>query len=110
MKIMPSPLYHSAEPWVCPSSTRKSALRNSSTRVDNFLRGLAHEFVVLRGLAGMKTLIADTLPSGSPGLCRHPGTTFQHSRGRDKPLASAALVASPQCSESKAAWEYSIMR
>src|SRR6266581_2387624 len=105
MKIMSSPLYHSAEPWVCPSSTRKSALRNSSTKDDNVLRALPNEFAVLRSFAGMKTLIADTLPSGSPGLCRHLGTTFQHSRGRDKPLASAALVASPPYSESKAAWE-----
>src|ERR1700730_5762524 len=105
MKIMSSPPYHSAEPWACPNSTRKSVLRNSSTRDDNFLRALPNEFAVPRGLAGMKTLIADTLPSDSPGLCRHLGTMFQHSPGRDKPLASVALVAAPPCSESKAACE-----
>src|SRR5580700_9270420 len=105
MKIMPSPPYHSAEPWVCPSSTRRSALRNSSTRQDNFLRALPNESVVPGGCSGMKNLIADTPPSDSPGLCHHLGTTFQHSRGRDKRVASAALVVSPPCSESKAAWE-----
>src|SRR6266853_244101 len=104
---MPSPPYHSAKPWVCPSSNRKSELRSSSTRNDNFLGALPNEFVALRGFSGMKKLVADTPPSGSPALCHHLGTTFQRSWGRDKRVASAALAASPLCSETMAVWAYS---